>query len=329
MSVRLMGQVWELDLNHPQQSVALALADHAHDDGTHIYPGISYLAWKTGYSERQVMRILEDLEAQRLINPVGGKSRGRGHKQEYWMNVSAVSKKPPFRETKRDKMSGFRSARKGDKMSGFRKGDNLSKGDISDDENVTFCALKGDISRRRIDSTRISTNHQLEPYVPNHKESTSLEIGTLSQNPAHANAKSSPASEPQQNYSKPQSNPQPNPQPNLRKPPPASGYPILQTPTGQQLVALCRRNARILTAKTAERLADVTEKLIETGLAEELPAFALRWPLYWHSTQNNGRAPEPYEVLDCWNEVMRLDPNAPQNSSGRRSKYDARNLSKS
>ena len=33
MSIKIMSQVWELDLPHNAQSIFLALADHADDDG--------------------------------------------------------------------------------------------------------------------------------------------------------------------------------------------------------------------------------------------------------------------------------------------------------
>lgn len=43
-------------------TVALALADHAHDDGTHIYPGIDGLVVKTRLNRRTVQRALRALE---------------------------------------------------------------------------------------------------------------------------------------------------------------------------------------------------------------------------------------------------------------------------
>jgi hypothetical protein len=137
-----MGQVYELELSHPQQSIALALADHAHDDGSHIFPGIGYIAWKTGYSERNVIRLLNDLENIGLIARVHGRSIGRGNVQEYAMDVCAVPKKEPY---KGDSTSPFNRA-KHDNLSPNIKGDKLSKGDKSDTEKVTSRTLKGDKS---------------------------------------------------------------------------------------------------------------------------------------------------------------------------------------
>ena len=61
MSIRQILQVWEHEFSHPHQSVMLALADHAHEDGTGIRPSINRIAWKTGYSERSVQNILSQL----------------------------------------------------------------------------------------------------------------------------------------------------------------------------------------------------------------------------------------------------------------------------
>ena len=48
MSIKIMSQVWELDINHSEMIVLLAMADHADDDGQNCYPSNAYLAWKPG-----------------------------------------------------------------------------------------------------------------------------------------------------------------------------------------------------------------------------------------------------------------------------------------
>lgn len=57
-----MTMVWELDVPNNFQSVLLVLADFADDDGTNAYPSVDRISWKTGYSERQVQRILRQLD---------------------------------------------------------------------------------------------------------------------------------------------------------------------------------------------------------------------------------------------------------------------------
>lgn len=62
--------------------LALALADHAHDDGTHIFPAIAHLATKTRQSERSVQYQLRRMEESGwliLVNAgLGGRRRGYG-----------------------------------------------------------------------------------------------------------------------------------------------------------------------------------------------------------------------------------------------------------
>lgn len=93
MSAKLMGQVWGLQLSHSQQSVLLALADHAHDDGR-THPGVGYLAWKTNYSERQVIRIVETLRENHLLTIT---ESSRHHRTtRYEIHLENGTPKPPY-----------------------------------------------------------------------------------------------------------------------------------------------------------------------------------------------------------------------------------------
>lgn len=67
MSVRVMGLVFEMDLPPSEKVTALALADHAHDDGTEARPGNASLAMKTSLSERQVQRVVKSLVAKGVL----------------------------------------------------------------------------------------------------------------------------------------------------------------------------------------------------------------------------------------------------------------------
>ena len=67
MSVRIMGQVWDLSLPHADKFVLLAMADHADHDGNNVYPSVRTVALKTGYSERQVQRVISSLETAGLL----------------------------------------------------------------------------------------------------------------------------------------------------------------------------------------------------------------------------------------------------------------------
>lgn len=96
MSILLMAQVWECDLDHSQQSVLLALADHARDDGTYCFPSVARVAWKTGYSVRQTQRILKQLRYDLgilILVEDGGKV---GSTNQYTIDLSKAKKKKPF-----------------------------------------------------------------------------------------------------------------------------------------------------------------------------------------------------------------------------------------
>jgi hypothetical protein len=103
MSVRQTAAVWALRLPHNEAWVLMALADHADDDGKRVYPSMGYLAWKTGYGERQVRRIMGRLKERGVIEPVrhrlGGRSpTGHGYATEYWLYLEKADKKSPYRK---------------------------------------------------------------------------------------------------------------------------------------------------------------------------------------------------------------------------------------
>ena len=61
MSVRVQTYVWQLELKPGEKLVALAMADHCHDDGSEARPSRATVAKKCGMSERQVTRIIHQL----------------------------------------------------------------------------------------------------------------------------------------------------------------------------------------------------------------------------------------------------------------------------
>lgn len=138
MSGKLMGQIYKLKLSPSKRDILLAMAENACDDGSDCRPGVPYIAWKIGLSERQVQRIQKSLVEDRLLvivdTPV--------HKPVvYQIDLSVGEPKVPF---------ASRNKRKGDIMS-QGKGDIMSpsEGDISSDLRVTSHgkqeSAKGDI----------------------------------------------------------------------------------------------------------------------------------------------------------------------------------------
>lgn len=108
-----MTAVWEQhELSQSETLVALALADHANDQGL-CWPSIDRIAKKARLSSRQVKRILQDLEAKGLL--VVNRKHGRNQTNQYRLSI------------------------KGDMASPFS-----GKGDMERQEKVTSGARKGD-----------------------------------------------------------------------------------------------------------------------------------------------------------------------------------------
>ncbi len=86
-----MSDVWELDIPRPEKFVLIAMADHADHDGNNVYPSAPRIAWKTGYDERQVRRIIDGLEALNILVPV---KKENGKASVYCIRTAHVNKKP-------------------------------------------------------------------------------------------------------------------------------------------------------------------------------------------------------------------------------------------
>ena len=67
MSFELIRQVWLLDLSPTEQQVLMAMADYADDDGCNCFPSHRRLAWKTGYKERTISRMIEGFIASGIV----------------------------------------------------------------------------------------------------------------------------------------------------------------------------------------------------------------------------------------------------------------------
>ena len=88
-----MGKIWGMDLPHAEMLVLLALADHADHLGERIWPSLGLVAWKTGYSLRQVRRIMRDLEGRKILT---SSKRRPGKPVMYKINVGHAPMKMPF-----------------------------------------------------------------------------------------------------------------------------------------------------------------------------------------------------------------------------------------
>ncbi len=116
MSVKVMGLVWDLKISREEKFILLAYADHADHEGGSIFPAISTIAEKTGYSERSVQRITRKLETSGYLVAVSGQKGGVGITAHWCIPM------------------------KGDKIAPIPKGDNNGS------ERVTPATPKGDIA---------------------------------------------------------------------------------------------------------------------------------------------------------------------------------------
>ena len=85
------------------------MADNANDEGTHCFPSIRRLAHETGYSPRTIMRIIQNLEAKKIVITL---AKGNQHApSQYLIEPSKGEKLPKFepsrwaRKPESDKMS--------------------------------------------------------------------------------------------------------------------------------------------------------------------------------------------------------------------------------
>lgn len=87
MSSRATGEVFaRFPAGGGLFALALAIADHAWDDGTHVLAGVASLAVKSRQSERSVQYQLRKLVEMGWLQPVNTGDCGRGQYREYRIN---------------------------------------------------------------------------------------------------------------------------------------------------------------------------------------------------------------------------------------------------
>lgn len=106
MSAKLVGEVFD---RYPgvggEFTLALALADRAHDDGTHVFLSVDSLAQKTRQSERSVQYQLRAMEKAGWLILVREASRALGLAREYRINPEWIGERKLYRPAK-DKSPG-------------------------------------------------------------------------------------------------------------------------------------------------------------------------------------------------------------------------------
>jgi len=146
MSVKMMSLVFErFPYGGNERVLALAIADHAHDDGSSVYPGNERLAQKTLISERTVIRLMQKFVKIGWLIKVQNGNSGRGIANEYCISPNWI---------------------KGDNLSPFVKDEKRVTNDAervtNPIERVTNDAIKGDIA----------VSHQQDLTKYNHQETS-------------------------------------------------------------------------------------------------------------------------------------------------------------
>jgi hypothetical protein len=153
MSVKAMSVVWESDLTRAEKMILLAYADHADDEGGSVFPAVNRIAWKTGYSRRQVQRVTQGLVAYGYMSEVG---KSRFGTIVYHINLDHLPALPPY-------VGGDSSTKIG--------GDILTPRDKTTQGGVTKRHGGGDILTRGGDIA-MSPDPSLDPSVNHHNESS-------------------------------------------------------------------------------------------------------------------------------------------------------------
>lgn len=89
MSVKVMTAVFERYPNGGGEML-LALADHASDDGTRVFPSIKALAEKTRQSERSVQYQLRRMQESGWLILVNAGNGGRSMHSEYRISLEWI-----------------------------------------------------------------------------------------------------------------------------------------------------------------------------------------------------------------------------------------------
>jgi hypothetical protein len=90
MSVKMMSQVWDLDLATTEKMVLLILADHGDDDGQNAWPSISRIARKASISERQVQRTVAALQEMGFVKVEKQAGGTRGMRDDRRPNLYSI-----------------------------------------------------------------------------------------------------------------------------------------------------------------------------------------------------------------------------------------------
>jgi len=116
MSVIVAKDCRKLRVGAAEKSVLMNLADHAHDDGSSIFPSAQTVAIDCCLSRRTVLRCFERLEKLGVLRLQGSRGCGRGNTNHYIIDLAKVAeliatapphKRAPIHQIKGDTATPF------------------------------------------------------------------------------------------------------------------------------------------------------------------------------------------------------------------------------
>lgn len=169
MSAKLMGQVYSIELGHAEQDVLLAMADHAQDDGSNVFPSVDRIAWKTGYDRRSVQRAMKALREGCVLVETAAATRTLP--TEYRIDLGAGTLKPLFEPGTRHKAELARRAKREEELG---NGDTMPPG-ASEDRPASEAIRGGAVSRQGRRGAALTIR---EPSVNNDAVEDAEHVGT-------------------------------------------------------------------------------------------------------------------------------------------------------
>jgi hypothetical protein len=154
MGFRLAEEVWEREVPKGLRDVLTIYAQHANEDDL-AWPGVESVAWKVDLSERQVKRILRELEAIGLLVVVSRAKGGRGKTTVYRVDLGAVPRKPELEKKGDTQVSLFLPRKPKRVTSDAVKGDTqMSPESVEPPSTTTDSNESGAGRRPKISTTR-------------------------------------------------------------------------------------------------------------------------------------------------------------------------------
>lgn len=164
MSVKISGQVWELDIDPMDKLFLLCIADHADHDGNNIKPGNDLICAKTGLSHQTVSAKISKFIEDGILIP-SDEVFGRGKKREFSVNLTEVTRRDYFIQKEQRKMQAGRT---------FQSDERCKQGAPSSQERCKLTNEKVQADSGKVQADKFSHDKErarVEPSEPSREPS--------------------------------------------------------------------------------------------------------------------------------------------------------------